>query len=254
MTLDATHITQLPQPIAVAANEIWSYHQLNHELKPAKVILGLGSNDPRVSNRCVELLERGFANTIVFSGGVGALTQDIYEKSEAEVFRDVAIALGVHPDRILLETKSRNTGENIQFSEKLFKENNLDADSVIIVQKPFMERRTFATASMHWPDKEILVTSTRICLADYPSEELGLSLRDILDVAVGDLQRIAIYPAKGFQIYQFIPQSVWDSLHVLVRAGFTRHLIRSTIPNSEDVDVGYQDLMQWEGLAKKSPT
>ena len=41
---------------------------------------------------------------------------------------------------------------------------------------------------------------------------------------VGDLQRIRIYPEKGFQIPQDIPDEVWAAYERLVGWGFTRHL------------------------------
>ena len=42
----------------------------------------------------------------------------------------------------------------------------------------------------------------------------------------GDLQRIKIYPEKGFQIYQDVPENVWKSWEILTeKYGFTNHLI-----------------------------
>jgi len=42
----------------------------------------------------------------------------------------------------------------------------------------------------------------------------------------GDLQRIKEYPAKGFQIYQEIPERVWKAFERLVELGFDGHLIK----------------------------
>jgi hypothetical protein len=46
----------------------------------------------------------------------------------------------------------------------------------------------------------------------------------VIDMMVGDLQRIKIYPEKGFQIPQEIPDGVWTAYEKLVAWGFTRHL------------------------------
>ncbi len=43
---------------------------------------------------------------------------------------------------------------------------------------------------------------------------------------VGDLQRIRLYPAMGFQIEQDIPEDVWNAFEELVRSGFDAHLIK----------------------------
>ena len=42
---------------------------------------------------------------------------------------------------------------------------------------------------------------------------------------VGDLQRIKIYPEKGFQVYQEIPADVWRAFERLVELGFDKQLI-----------------------------
>jgi hypothetical protein len=43
---------------------------------------------------------------------------------------------------------------------------------------------------------------------------------------VGDLQRIKIYPAKGFQVPQEIPDEVWKAYERLVEMGFDKHLVK----------------------------
>ena len=44
---------------------------------------------------------------------------------------------------------------------------------------------------------------------------------------VGDLQRIKIYPDKGFQIPQEIPEDVWAAYEALVSAGYDQHLAQA---------------------------
>jgi hypothetical protein len=41
---------------------------------------------------------------------------------------------------------------------------------------------------------------------------------------VGDLQRIRLYPARGFQIEQEIPDEIWAAGERLIALGFNRHL------------------------------
>ncbi|KPC57370.1 Uncharacterized protein AC509_1592 [Pseudomonas amygdali pv. morsprunorum] len=43
---------------------------------------------------------------------------------------------------------------------------------------------------------------------------------------MGDLQRIMIYPQKGFQIEQMIPKEVVQAWEYLVEQGFDHHLIK----------------------------
>lgn len=95
------------------AKIVWDYHHMGHQLRKADCILVLGSNDTRVAERGAEIFLSGYAPLIIFSGGVGKLTKDLFKKSEAEVFADIAIGMGVPKDKILIEPDSTNTGENI---------------------------------------------------------------------------------------------------------------------------------------------
>ncbi len=106
----------------------------------------------------------------------------------------------------------------------LLAERGLDPQRFIVVQKPYMERRSYATFKKHMPEKELLVTSPPLTYDDYPNEEIPLDR--IINIMVGDLQRIKEYPAKGFQIEQEIPEEVWEAFELLVREGYGEHLIK----------------------------
>lgn len=103
----------------------------------------------------------------------------------------------------MIENKSANTGENVDFTKRLLDEKGLKFDTFILVQKPYMERRTFATFKKVWPEKSLIVTSPPISFEDYPNEEI--SKDKVINIMVGDLQRIKLYPGRGFQIFQEIP-------------------------------------------------
>jgi len=49
-------------------------------------------------------------------------------------------------------------------------------------------------------------------------------MEKVINIMVGDLQRIRIYPDKGFQISQDIPDDVWAAYERLVARGFDKHL------------------------------
>lgn len=212
------------QKIDDLAKVIWDYHHMNNMVTKADCIFVLCSMDTRVAERAVELYKQGYAQHILFSGGSGVLTKDIFKKPEAEVFADVAIKLGVPQDAILIEKKSTNTGENVSLSKKLLEEKNLHFDTFILVQKPYMERRTFATFKKVWSEKEFIITSPLLSYEEYTKDKDFKELT--INVMVGDLQRIKEYPKKGFQITQEIPQNVWNAYEQLVAMGYTKHLIK----------------------------
>lgn len=214
----------LNKEILYLGKKLWDYHLLNNKMEKTDCILALGSHDLRVPERAAELYLQGFAPLIIMSGGLGNFTQEIWTEKEADKFAAVAIKKGVPQEAILIENNSTNTGENILFTQKLLKEKKLDPQSFIVVQKPYMERRSYATFKKHWPDKMLLVTSPQISFEEYPNEEIPMER--VINIMVGDLQRIKSYPAKGFQVYQEIPGDVWNAFEKLVALGFDKHLMK----------------------------
>jgi uncharacterized SAM-binding protein YcdF (DUF218 family) len=206
------------------AQIIWDYHHLHQPLKTADAILVLCSNDTRVAEYAADLFLRGYAPYLIFSGGLGDLTKNIFKKPEAEVFADVALEKGVPLEKMILENKSTNTGENVQFTRQLLRARGLNFSSLLVVQKPYMERRTYATFKKNWPGQKFIVTSPPLDLEHYPNDRI--SQTDLINIMVGDLQRLKIYPARGFQIPQEIPASVWAAYEKLVSQGFNQRLIK----------------------------
>jgi len=205
------------------AQRIWDYHHLNHKLEKCGIILALGSNDLRVAAYAAELYLQGWAPRLMFSGNTGAFTRGVFARSEAETFAAIALEKGVPEESLLIEPESTNTGENVIFSRRLLEQRGLDPESFILVQKPYMERRAFATFMNFWPGKRLILTSPPIAFADYPTAELPKDL--VINIMVGDLQRIRTYPEKGFQIKQEIPADVWQAYQKLVALGYNKHLI-----------------------------
>ncbi len=208
----------------IFAKQLWDYHHVNNHLEKADCILVLGSHDVRVAERAAELYLEGWAPLLIFSGGLGRLTEGVWTETEADLFAKIAIDKGVPREAILIENKSTNTGENILFTRQLLIENKIDPQSFIVVQKPYMERRSFATFKKHWPDKKLIVTSPQISFENYPNAEIPAE--QVINIMAGDLQRIKVYAEKGFQIYQEIPSHVWKAYEQLVASGFNEHLIR----------------------------
>ncbi len=204
------------------AQQLWDYHLMHHELTKADCILALGSHDLRVAERAADLYIQGLAPLVIMSGGLGNFTQGMWTEKEADKFAAIAIKMGVPANAILIENKSSNTGENISFTKRLLDEKGIAPKRFIVVQKPYMERRSFATFKKHWPEKELIVTSPQISFENYPNNEIPLVR--VINIMVGDLQRIKLYPAMGFQVYQEIPDSVWQAFNQLVDLGFDEHL------------------------------
>jgi uncharacterized SAM-binding protein YcdF (DUF218 family) len=209
------------------AETLWNYHLMKHQIAKADAILVLCSHDERVAERAAQLFHEGWAPLVIFSGGRGSITRTLWDEAEAERFARIAVNLGVPRESILIEPHSTNTGENIQFTRRLVAERGLELQKFILVQKPYMERRAFATVLKLWPEKEWIVTSPQVSFGEYVAHytNRALSAADVVGIMVGDLQRIKIYPARGYQIAQEIPDEVWTAFEELVRAGYDKYLV-----------------------------
>lgn len=208
------------------AKVIWDFHLMHQKLRKADVLLVAGSYDIRVAEYAAGLFKAGWAPLVVCSGGIAHqsdLLKTGWDRPEAEVFAERVIALGVPKKKILIEDKSINTGQNFRLSKKLLEEKGIHFTRAIAVQTPFMERRAYGTGKVEWPRVHLVVTSPHISFEEYPTE--GISKETMINLLVGDLQRIKVYGESGIQIPMEIPEEVWNAFETLVKSGFDRHLI-----------------------------
>ena len=216
----------ITEEILAAGRVIWRFMQLGHTPIPADLIVSLGTNDLRVAEFAAGLYHRGFGKAIVFTGGIahqGDLLATPWDRSEAEMFAEVAQAHGVPAECILLEPTATNTAENIRFSRRLIEDRGLAPRNIVLAVKPFMQRRTFATLAVEWPEMPASVASPAMTLDEYFTADL--TAEKILHIMMGDLQRVWIYGRRGWSAAQRIPAEVRDAFEYLKDAGFTRQLI-----------------------------
>ena len=207
--------------IHAAIARLWDYHRMHHELVNAEIILVFGSNDLRVAGHAAELWHGGLAPRILFSGARGRMTQD-WADTEAASLARVALEAGVPAECVLTEDRATNTGENIRFSRELLAGRGLTPSTAIVVQKPYMERRTFAALGAQWPELECRMSSPALDFSEYCTGELTPEL--VLAAATGDFQRILDYPALGFATVQQVPEEVMAAYRLLVSEGFDSRL------------------------------
>ncbi|MGW3337931.1 YdcF family protein [Streptomyces sp. NPDC001009] len=205
------------------AARIWDYHQLHHQPRPVDVAIGLGSHDLGVATHSAGLYRAGLFPTLVFTGGNSPTTVGVFPRGEAVHFREHALGLGVPAEAILLEPNAGNTGQNITLSREVLAAAGITPITVMLVCKPYMERRSYATARKLWPGVEFLCASEPLEFDDY-LKSIG-DEKLVLDMLVGDLQRVIEYPKLGFAIEQKVPEDVRDAYESLVQDGFTTRLI-----------------------------
>ncbi|MEU5821861.1 YdcF family protein [Streptomyces sp. NPDC047803] len=205
------------------ARVLWDYHQMHHELRPCSVAIGLGSHDLGVADTAADLYKRGMAPLIVFTGATSPTTRERMPRGEAVHYRERALELGIPNSAVLVEPAAKNTGENIRLSRALLEETGREFSSVLLISKPYEERRAYATARKLWPEVEIVSASTPLSFHDYVDSIGDAQL--VFDMLAGTLQRLLLYPKRGFMISQPVPSDVLSSYERLCDAGFVRRIV-----------------------------
>jgi uncharacterized SAM-binding protein YcdF (DUF218 family) len=208
------------------ARIVWGYLQLKHDPIPADVIVAFGTNDIRVARFAARLYHGGFGRTLVCTGGMAHqddLLATNWLKTEAEVYADEAVALGVPRDRIMLEPRAANTAENVRFTRELLCHNGGHPRNVVLATKPFMQRRVWATMAVEWPEVPASLASERMTLDEYFTEDLPPE--KVIPIMLGDLQRVWIYARRGWSAAQIVPSEVIEAYRELKALGFTQQLL-----------------------------
>jgi uncharacterized SAM-binding protein YcdF (DUF218 family) len=222
MTSPGSTVT-LPPAVRDAVQLLWDYHDMHHELIPTDVGIGLGSHDLGVAICTANLYATGLFPLIVFTGANAPTTVERFPRGEAVHYREHAISLGVPDEAILIETKARNTGENLTLTRELLASKDIHPASATLISRPYQQRRAYATCRKLWPDVAVQCASLPLALDDYVAS-IGDPDR-VVNMLVGDTQRIDVYADQGFAIPQPMPDAVRDAFRSLVNAGYTRRLV-----------------------------
>lgn len=202
---------------------LWDYLNLKEKIEKSDCILGLGSQDRRVAIYCSELFLAGFAPLIIFSGGIGRLTDRSWGKTESEEFLKISISLGVPKEKIIIENKSTNTKENILFTKKVIINKNLKLKKIIVVTQPFLERRAKEVFKKFLPNKNSFFSYLDIDFESFINTQI--SKDDLINMMVGEVQRLITYSSKGYLPYQGISDKVKEATKRLIKRGYTKYLI-----------------------------
>lgn len=210
------------QPLQV----IWDYLGMHQQPEKADCIVGFGNFNTNIARRAAELYHQGYAPRILFTGGLGRNTEGLLPEPEAVRFAKVAMDCGVPEDAIILEDRSRNTKENIEFTREKLRKLNIPHDHILGVHQPFMERRITAAMGVYWPELRFTVTSPQVTISQYLADARcqGITENASISVIVGDFQRIELYAKLGYQLPQHIPQEAWEAFHKLVEMGYDKQL------------------------------
>lgn len=210
------------------AETVWAFHHMGHSARRCDAAIVLGCHDIGVADVAAQAWQRGLAPTLVVTGATSSATRERFADGEAVAFAARMRDAGVPREALLIEPAATNTGANITLSRAVLEQRSMDVTSVLLVTMPYMERRAYATCKAAWPEVDPVCLSSLAKLTEYlllMAERDGMEAREVVDMMVGDLQRVIEYPALGFQIAQDVPDEVLTAYTRLVAAGFDSKLI-----------------------------
>ena len=181
---------------------------------PANVVLGFGMFDLKLPRFCGELYARGLARRIVFMGGIGAGTGDL-GMPEADAWRSELRRAHPHipPRDIITENRSTNTAENVAFTAALLAREHPELvfgggiRTALVVASPSRLRRAGLTLRHLQPTIRIFRQLPGVSFG----EEQALYAANGIDFVahlVGELDRIARYPALGWIAAEPLPPAI----------------------------------------------
>lgn len=215
--------TRIPESLRADVETLWRYHDMRHEPRPCDVGIGLGSHDIGVAVVVVDLFHRGMFPLIVFTGANAPTTVERFPRGEAVHYREYALYHGVPADAVLIETEAKNTAENLTLTRDLLARQGIKPRSVLLMSRPYQQRRAYATCRKVWREVDVLCASRPLSLDDYVVS-IG-DVKRVIDMLVGDTQRIELYAQQGYAIPQDVPAEARAAYDRLVEAGYTSRLL-----------------------------
>ena len=213
---------------------LWEYLCLKNEPVKAECIIGLGSILESVPKKCAELYNSGFGDYILFSGNCGKGTEGVISKTEAEIFKDIAIQEGVPEDKILIEKEATNTYENFKYGIRVLEKENFHPQSFLIVGKPYQERRAQSIAKIELANNKFSIASFSTHLdefIEYVVKNNLMSVDDVINEVVAEVNIGIITPKYGIQQKEEIPKEVLESYERLCEKGYTKYLVTDDFIN-----------------------
>ncbi|KKS65450.1 MAG: hypothetical protein UV35_C0041G0004 [candidate division WWE3 bacterium GW2011_GWB1_42_6] len=192
-----------------AAQVIDNFLRLKQTPQPSDVIIALGNNDDRTAHYAGRLYLDQLAPFLLLTGNVGERTRN---KTIPEARRYLNIIQSDFPEidatKIILEDQARNTGDNIRFSCQKLLDLGICPRTILVVTKPFVERRAYESFKHQWPALDrVLVSSPGFPFQDYFLED-GVDLLYLANQLFQEISKLHTYPGQDFISPQSVPSEV----------------------------------------------
>jgi uncharacterized SAM-binding protein YcdF (DUF218 family) len=134
----------------------------------ADILILLGNAMTYTAELTAKAIKDGIVKKIMIVGGVGHSTDYLYnnikshpiyskvqvdDRPEADILKEIMVRyLQVNEKYIVVENQSTNCGDNAVKALKVAQNNNLSIESVILIQDPTMQLRSYASFKKEWKD------------------------------------------------------------------------------------------------------
>jgi uncharacterized SAM-binding protein YcdF (DUF218 family) len=212
-----SHMKSYTDHQIAVARELFDYLYLSlPAIRRADVIIGFGHFDLGIPRRCGELYTQGYAERIIFTGGIGSGTADLNQPEAQAFLQELRRSYPDIPsEAVILEAASTNTSENIQYTrEKLDREFpnfvfGREIQSAMLVANAYRQRRVWLTCRKQLPmltfaNAPPKTTFERECRL---FADKGFDLPELL---IGEIERLVRYAEAGYIVSESLPDDVYQ--------------------------------------------
>jgi len=166
------------------------YLNLKEEPEHADAIFILGGSSLAPVERAIELYKAGYAPKIAFISVGGKFGgEKVWGMPENVKYKEILVAAGIPEEAIITEGLTSNTLAEAKQAIPFIEKHGINPHSLILVSRPFHQRRAFATFSEQHPDIKYIN-----CPGDEP---LDLDDPETHERLVQEAERLLDYSAKG---------------------------------------------------------
>ncbi len=195
----------VPRSVHRAFDRVWDHLVVEDPPTPSDAIFCFGSRHWRVPERAAALFADGVAPVVLVTGG----PEVSGDRPEADRLADDLEDAGVARDRIVVEGRARNTGENVALGMTALAR-HVEATQLTLVSWPLAARRCRATFAVRHP---------AVALASAPAlPEPGVRWSPTprrIRFALGEVDRLTRYGGLGMIAPEPLPSQVRRSAALL---------------------------------------
>lgn len=180
---------------------LWSYLAVAMVPRKSDVLFCFGSSHFGVARRAARLFESGVAPWVVVTGGDEGRIAPY--PTEADAYARVLAEAGVPVERIVVERRAANTGENVAFGMRALADRGIGVRTAALVAWPTSVRRCVATFARQFPDVATTAHPAFEGFGPYAATPARAA-----SAVLTELDRLRDYPHLGHITPQAIPGPV----------------------------------------------